>query len=70
MQLGHTWKSIKAAEGRASGNDPVDHFSEAARLQGRAIVGIFDFRFSIVDLIKIRKSQIADPSDFTDFMDF
>ena len=32
--------------------------------------GIFDFRFSIVDLIIIRKSQFANPSDFTDFMDF
>jgi len=30
----------------------------------QAIERIFDFRFSIVDLIKIRKSQIANPSKF------
>ena len=29
-----------------------------------------DFRFSIVVLIANRKSQIANPLDFTDFMDF
>ncbi len=29
------WTRDQAIEGRALRNDPVDHFSEAARLQGR-----------------------------------
>jgi hypothetical protein len=46
---------------------------ESSLIEGEA-GGIFDFRFSIVDLFKIRKSQIANrksqianPLDFTDF---
>jgi len=40
--------------------------SKSAGNQQPAVGGIFDFRLSIVDLIANRKSQIANPFDFTD----